>query len=273
MVTKNFLMITGLALALVIGGCGSPNDLGYYCDGEDEVCFSDDAKEDGFGSSAKSVIIDESGDGDTFAVTVGQKVIVRLSAVMPEFEWQVKSTDRTFGYPTVKNITDSTTVGGETIQQFTWKTAGTYSVTGKHKVVLAYRNKFYTDDHAEREFTFTVNITEQLKAVVIEESGNGKTFTVTEGQDVIVRLSTNPSTGYEWKVKTTDRTFGYPDSSDIKDVSDNIGGSATQEFTWKTDGPLSMVGTHKVVLEYARSWEEGSAEDAFTFTVRIKSAI
>ena len=42
------------------------------------------------------------------------------------------------------------------------------------------------------------------------EKDDGKTVTVTEGQNLVVKLQSNPTTGYKWKVVSTDRTFGYP---------------------------------------------------------------
>src|SRR5687768_1448233 len=51
---------------------------------------------------------------------------------------------------------------------------------------------------------------DELKSLVLTEADNGRTITVPEGQNVVVKLASNPSTGYEWSVASTDRTFGYP---------------------------------------------------------------
>src|SRR5262245_1476418 len=50
--------------------------------------------------------------------------------------------------------------------------------------------------------------------VSIDESGNGRTFTVEKGKDVKLVLPMNPTTGYKWKVVNTTRTFGYPTPRD-----------------------------------------------------------
>src|SRR5262245_57188174 len=50
--------------------------------------------------------------------------------------------------------------------------------------------------------------TDEAGAVVIDESGDGQSFDVAQGQLVVVRLASNPTTGYDWAVTSTDRSFG-----------------------------------------------------------------
>ena len=110
--------------------------------------------------------------------------------------------------------------------------------------------------------------------VVIDETGDGLTFEVIEGQDVIVRLPSNPSTGYDWQVASTDRTFGYPVAVVFTPAPTDVGEGGVTELVWKTDGFLSMLGSHTVVLEYRRAWEQAElpADDSFTFTVAVCEA-
>jgi len=113
-------------------------------------------------------------------------------------------------------------------------------------------------------------VKETPAAVIIDENGDGKTFEVIEGQQVIVRLPGNPTTGYEWTVASTDKTFGYPAESTYLPESKKTGSGGLFEFVWETSSPLSMVGKHKVELQYKRSWET-AAIDTFTFTVKVVS--
>jgi predicted secreted protein len=108
--------------------------------------------------------------------------------------------------------------------------------------------------------------------LVIDETGDGQTFDVNEGEQVVVRLPGNITTGYEWLVGSTNRTFGYPiEESYIPDESDGpVGGGGVFEKVWATAGPLPMAGAHTVELEYRRSWEP-EAIDTFSFTVNILS--
>jgi inhibitor of cysteine peptidase len=99
--------------------------------------------------------------------------------------------------------------------------------------------------------------------------------TATEGQRVVVELPSNPSTGYDWEVTSTNRTFGYPVEEEfIADEPGAIGGGGTSRLIWKTDGPLSYVGTHEVKLEYRRPFDppETPPDDSFGFTVEVLAA-
>jgi inhibitor of cysteine peptidase len=112
---------------------------------------------------------------------------------------------------------------------------------------------------------------DELKSLSLTDADNGKTVTLTKGQSLLVKLQSNPTTGYKWSVTSTDRTFGYPASeSFLKNGDGPVGSGGLQRLTWKTNSPLDMVGTHKVKLEYKRSWETNvAAAKTFTFTVKI----
>ncbi|MDB4998839.1 MAG: hypothetical protein JWM74_6271, partial [Myxococcaceae bacterium] len=49
-----------------------------------------------------------------------------------------------------------------------------------------------------------------------------------------------------------------------------VGSGGTEKLTWKTSSPLSMVGSHRVELEYKRAWEKNVKPlKTFSFTVDI----
>jgi inhibitor of cysteine peptidase len=110
----------------------------------------------------------------------------------------------------------------------------------------------------------------ELRSLSITEADDGKTVTVTEGVNLLVKLPANPSTGYKWEVVSTDRSFGYPSVTKFSPSSSGVGSGGVQRFTWKTKGALSLVGEHTVKMEYKRSWEKNlPATKTFTFTVDI----
>ena len=119
---------------------------------------------------------------------------------------------------------------------------------------------------------------DELRSLSITDADNEKTVTITKGQGVLVKLSSNPTTGYKWSVASTDRTFGYPAydkyvSSSPGGASAAVGSGGIQRFSWKTNSPLNMVGSHTVKLEYKRPWEMNIAPaKTFTFTVKIVDA-
>jgi predicted secreted protein len=115
------------------------------------------------------------------------------------------------------------------------------------------------------------------QALLISESGNGKTFTVPKGKDIRVSLESNATTGYKWKVVSTSRTFGYPTPKDgeyITPADRPVGAGGRQVFLWKTTNPLlrPSATAHAVKLEYRRSFENDDtpAEKTFTFKIKIK---
>lgn len=117
---------------------------------------------------------------------------------------------------------------------------------------------------------------DELKSLVLTEADNGRTITVPEGQNVVVKLASNPTTGYEWVVASTDRTFGYPYYKRFLPASSDgpVGSGGVQRMTWRTKGALSMVGRHEVKLEYKRPWEtNGAAARTFKFVVQIKAVV
>lgn len=109
-----------------------------------------------------------------------------------------------------------------------------------------------------------------LKALVIDSDDNGKTFVVPQGQSVRVELPANHTTGYHWIVASTDKTFGYPSSHSYSTTSQAVGSGGVEKLTWKTSAPIPVIGTHKVVLEYRRPWDENvKAAKTFSFSVTI----
>src|SRR4051794_35396784 len=64
---------------------------------------------------------------------------------------------------------------------------------------------------------------DEIRSLTLTEADNGKTLTITEGQNVSVKLGANPTTGYDWQVVSTDRTFGYPATTHFYSNSDAVG--------------------------------------------------
>ncbi len=223
----------------------------------------------------QDLIIDETGNGETFEVVEGRDIVVRLPGnPSTGYSWEVATTDKTFGYPVTDSFTPSDSgAGSDGIFEFVWKTDGVLSVVGSHTVTMDYLRSW--EDEAIDTFTFTVDILSSgdpgSGPVVVDETGHDTTVDVIEGRDVLLRLAGNPSTGYEWTITSTDKTFGYPASEEYLPSDGAVGSGGVYEFLWKTDGALSMVGAHTVALEYRRSWETDSA-DTFVFTVNVLAA-
>jgi predicted secreted protein len=115
---------------------------------------------------------------------------------------------------------------------------------------------------------------DELKSLVIKEGDDGKSFTVSQGKNVVVSLPSNPSTGYDWEVAQVDKSLGYPTKTFLGGGKGApVGSGGTTKLTWKTSSALT-VGTHEVTLAYRRS-EAATAdtlsgpEKTFSFTIKI----
>jgi inhibitor of cysteine peptidase len=132
-----------------------------------------------------------------------------------------------------------------------------------------------TDDEPVSSPSEEGDAEDELRSLSITDADDNKTVTLAKGQSILVKLSSNPTTGYKWSVVSTDRTFGYPSAEKFFASSPGgpVGSGGVQRFTWKTSSPLNMVGSHTVKLEYKRSWETNAPPaKTFTFTVKIVDA-
>jgi len=102
--------------------------------------------------------------------------------------------------------------------------------------------------------------------VTIGDSDSGKTITVPKGGKLIVRLASNPTTGYQWQISSLDQEYLKPVGEPVYELptTDRIGSGGTQVFTFITLKP----GKTMLVLDYERSWEKKPVKK-FTVTILI----
>ncbi|MBI5608117.1 MAG: protease inhibitor I42 family protein [Deltaproteobacteria bacterium] len=233
------------------------------------ACASEDA-----GSVAETdadltlgTTLTEADNGSTAAVVEGQSVLVALASnPTTGYDWAVTSVDKSLGYPTTKYVKSGSATGSGGTTKLTWKTPTGGLAVGKHKVTLGYRRSWEAKDI--KTFSFTIDIKAAAsKAVKLDDTDNGTVAVAKAGQDIVVTLSSNATTGYAWKVTSTDKTFGYPTDKYVAPTSGAVGAGGQQVLTWKTSGPLPMAGTHKVTLQYLKS---GSSTPAKTFAFSVK---
>jgi len=266
------VIFTVLALSFAtLAGCAADEDpAGNETGSEDEL---------------RSLKIGDDDNGKSFTVEKGGDIKLQLSAnATTGYKWKIVSTSRSLGYPTNRDGQyqgpgGGGPVGGGGSTLWVWKTNSPLlqpSAT-KHTVKLEYRRPFEPDSVAPaKTFTFKIKIKQGAEPaptpgapVVLKVADDGKTVQAKAGQDVVVKLAANPSSGYNWHVESTNRTFGYPQASfEGGGAGAPVGSGGTAVLTWKTGGPLPMVGSHTVKLKYSRG-ENGTAEKKFSFTVKI----
>jgi inhibitor of cysteine peptidase len=80
----------------------------------------------------------------------------------------------------------------------------------------------------------------------------GDTITVKNGQEFVISLTANPSTGYTWDAGKNDKVK-YLSSKQVNATNNAIGAPGTQELKFKA----VATGTTTLELAYARQFEGG----------------
>jgi len=110
------------------------------------------------------------------------------------------------------------------------------------------------------------------EAVTVGENDNGSQVTLGPGQELVVRLGSNPSTGYRWQVEAIDEVslqqVGMAQYTPVKPGETPLPGQAGQEtLRFQAVGP----GEARLELTYRQPWEGGdSAERRFNLRVVVR---
>jgi inhibitor of cysteine peptidase len=106
----------------------------------------------------------------------------------------------------------------------------------------------------------------QIKLTSID---NGKTMNVNVGEQIVVALDGNPSTGYTWEAKDLDASM-LQQVGEIEFKSSNpglVGAGGTLTLTFTT----LKAGTTTLTLAYHRPWElDVKPQSSFVVTVSVK---
>ncbi len=103
-------------------------------------------------------------------------------------------------------------------------------------------------------------------AVNLTKDDDGRTVKVDVGQDVVISLPQNGSTGYSWMIKTND--LGDPQRNDVGGDPSQPGSGGDVTFTFSTAG---AGGLHTIELILQRPWAETTPPaDHFSVTLDIE---
>ena len=104
--------------------------------------------------------------------------------------------------------------------------------------------------------------------IVLTEADTAATLTVPTGARLVVRLASNPSTGYAWTEVAapgpTLRALGEP-AFEKSDAGGSVGAPGVQVFRYEVAAP----GRARLALAYARPWEPAQAPAAGRFDVTV----
>ena len=103
----------------------------------------------------------------------------------------------------------------------------------------------------------------------IAASDNGTTVNAVAGQELVITLDGNPSTGYTWEAKDLDTTMFLQvgDSQFTSANPDLVGSGGTLTLTFR----VLKTGNATLTLVYHRPWERDVEPlDSFSVTVMVK---
>jgi inhibitor of cysteine peptidase len=107
------------------------------------------------------------------------------------------------------------------------------------------------------------------KPVTLTAADKGSQVEVKVGEQIVITLDGNPSTGYTWEAKDLDATM-FEQVGDPTFNSSNpglVGSGGTLTLTFKA----LKVGSASLTLVYHRPWETGvDPIDTFAVTVTVK---
>ncbi len=102
--------------------------------------------------------------------------------------------------------------------------------------------------------------------LVLTEAQNGESISLIKGEELILKLSGNPTTGYSWDIpQDIAENLSLQDST-YTPASGAIGSGG--HYTYKFQA--IKAGTVEVKMTYSRSWETTPEDNAFTLTVIIQ---
>ena len=107
------------------------------------------------------------------------------------------------------------------------------------------------------------------KQTKLTTADNGKTVEVKMGDQIVIELEGNPSTGYTWEAMDLDASmFQQVGGTEFKGSSPGlVGAGGTLTLTFKALKP----GTATLTLIYHRPWEtDVKPQDIFTVSVVVK---
>ncbi len=104
----------------------------------------------------------------------------------------------------------------------------------------------------------------------LTEADNGSRVTLEQGQELVITLESNPTTGYSWHVMEVDadvlKQVGEIEYKQATGSDGLVGAGGTETIRFEA----VATGEATLTLGYFRSWEDEPPVETFTLTVVIK---
>ena len=111
-----------------------------------------------------------------------------------------------------------------------------------------------------------------MATVSVTKANNGQSIEVRQGDEIILRLPENPTTGYRWHIDRADgleqAMSEHTTGSDQRDPNPRFGQGGVREFRFRAKEP----GARRLELKHWREWEgERSVTERFSVGIGILS--
>jgi len=161
---------------------------------------------------------------------------------------------------------------GKCVECGKWTSSGTFKLCKKCSAKLRQCEHCRAALGNGGKQTPTAKPADAAKPIALDKSANGRTVTPAPGQQVVISLKGNPTTGYSWSCGKIEGD-AVAAVGKIKYVTDQsgprrMGAGGTFVATFKA----AKIGKSKITLEYKRPWEKDKPPaETFTVTVEVKS--
>ena len=214
------------------------------------------------GSSSKTVTVTDADNGGQVMVALGDTLVVRLAnSAGTGYRWDIGYNNGFLLQSLGSSNTPATMPGGRQYQSLRFKVVG----VGNGNLTL-YRHRSANEGaHAGDNFNISLLSVPggswgSGSATTLTDSDSGGGFTLRVGDTLVVRLTSNPTTGYSWNLAggapATLQLLGQPNFE--RPSNGLIGASGVQIYKFKVVGS----GSNVLRLLYQRPFAPGGIEAA-----------
>jgi len=209
----------------------------------------------------KTFVIVARGSGETIEVTVSQDFVISLeSNPTTGYSWELTGPLPAWleliGTKFILTPTDPPTVGGGGVESWTFRANDASTAT----ITFEYRRPWEKDQPPAERKTF-----------VIVARFAGEQMEVTVGQNFVISLASNPTTGYSWELTSSLPTWLELIGSEYVPTPTDppmVGSGGTEEWTFRANA----AGTTAITFVYRQPWatnEPPALQETFVIVARL----
>ena len=98
-----------------------------------------------------------------------------------------------------------------------------------------------------------------MATVALTEADDGKAVAVRAGDEIVVRLPENPTTGYRWQVERADDALQADADSFELAPHPQVGSGGIRSFRFRVSAGLRQ----RLAIDHRQAWDESSVIDRF----------